>query len=233
MDATQPPAPDTTPKLPSFPRRFMDVFVSPGALAEALAKRPAWAVALVVGALLVVLQQMLIPVEVWEAAFRTSALERGQEMPEEFAMSGNLLRLGGLIGGVVFWFLFAFAMTGLVTLVFAFVLGDEGRYVQYLSVLSHAWLIPAVIGLLLLPLRISQQDPQLNLSVANFFFWMDGGYLYRVMRMLDLSQLWAWAVVAQGAHAIDPRRSFGSALGVLLVFSLIMALVFALFIPVG
>jgi hypothetical protein len=46
---------------------------------------------------------------------------------------------------------------------------------------------------------------------------------------LDLSQIWSTLVFAQGAHAIDPRRSFGSALGIGLTLMLFIALILANF----
>jgi hypothetical protein len=51
--------------------------------------------------------------------------------------------------------------------------------------------------------------------------------------MLDLSQAWAWLVVAQGTHAIHARRSFASAVTVVMVLFVIMALLFALIPGVG
>jgi hypothetical protein len=46
--------------------------------------------------------------------------------------------------------------------------GDRGRYVQYLAVVSHVLIIGAVGGLLLVPLRLFQQDPSLSLSPGAF-----------------------------------------------------------------
>lgn len=218
------------PAPPSFPRRVVDVFVSPGHLARALAAHPLWGAALLTGAVLVVLQVGLIPLEIWEASFRRIMLEQGQD-PGAVATGAGLMRLWSMIAGGLAWFAFAFVLTGLFTAVFAFVLGDEGRYVQYLSVLSHAWLIPAVVGLALVPLRIAQEDPQLTLSVGTFFFFLPEGYLLRVLSFLDLSQLWALLVVAQGAHAIDPRRSFASAAAILFALNLALAMVLAPFVP--
>ncbi len=219
-----------TDSLPAFPRRLLDVFFDPGRLTDALAERPAWATALFVGAVLVVLQVWLIPLEIWEASFRQMMLEQGQAA-QATEVGGTILRVSGMVGGAVAWMLMTFAMAGLFTVVFAFVLGDEARYVQYLSVLSHAWLIPAVVGLTLVPLRIAQADPQLTLNVGTFFFFLPEGYLLDVLTFLDLSQLWALLVVARGAHAMDGRRSFGSAVAILLSLNLILALVLAPLVP--
>jgi len=219
------------PPTPGLATRVLDVFFNPGKLAEALAAKPVWAGALLVGALLIVVQTSLIPVEVWEAMFREAALQRSQPMPEGFAMGGTFMRLSAVVGGAIGWFVFAFLMAGITTLVFAFILGDEGRYRQYLSVLAHAWLIPALVGLAMVPLRISESNPQLTLNLGSFFFFLPDGYLLKVFTMLDLSQLWAWLVVAQGASVIDPRRSFTSAAIILFGFSLAMAMIFAPFVP--
>lgn len=227
MDAHEAGAPRP---LPSFPRRVVEVFVAPGRLVEALAARPVWAAALLVGALLVVLQVWLIPADIWEASFRRIMMEQGQD-PSGAAMGGTVMRISGMVGGAVAWILFAVILTGVFTVLFAFVLGDEGRYVQYLSALAHAWLIPAVVGLALVPLRILQEDPQLTLSLGTFFFFLPEGYLLSVLSFLDLSQLWAILVVAQAAHAIDPRRSFASAAAALLVLNLVLAMALAPFVP--
>jgi len=216
------------PSLPSFPVRVGQVFFSPGTLLDALALRPAWAAAVVLGAVLVVAQTLLIPAEVWDAMFRDVMLRRAQAMPAGFQAGGTLMRVSALAFGTLGYFAITFLFAGIVTLVFAFVLGDEGRYRQYLAVTGHAWLIPAFLGLLLVPLRIIQQDPQLTFNVGTFLYFLPEGYLATVAKMLDLSQAWAWLVVARGAHAIAPRRSFESAAVTLMVLFVIFALLFAL-----
>jgi hypothetical protein len=214
-----------------LPRRVLDTFLNPGRLTEGLAEHPAWAGALFLGALLIVLQAVLIPVEVWEVMFREAALQRGQDLPEGFAMGGGFMRLSAVIGGAIGWFLMTFLMAGIVTLVFAFVLGDEGRYRQYLAVMAHAWLISAFVAVLLVPLKIATQTPQMTLNLGSFFFFLPEGYFLKFLTALDLSQIWGWLVVAQGAHAIDSRRSFKSAAIILLGFAVVLALIFAPFMP--
>jgi hypothetical protein len=129
------------------------------------------------------------------------------------------------------YFVVTFLFAGIVTLGFAFLLGDEGRYKQYLASLTHAWLIPGLVGLALVPLRISEQNPQLTLNLGTFLFFLPDGYLQKVFTMLDLSQIWAWLVVAQGAHVIDRRRSVGSAAALLILINVVLAMIFALFVP--
>jgi hypothetical protein len=178
-------------------------------------------------------QTLLIPAEVWEAMMRETMLRQGREMPEGFTMGGSVMRISALTFGTLGYFLMTLLFAGVVTLVFAFLMGDEGRFRQYLAMVGHAWLIPGIVGLLLLPLKIMQEDPQLTLNVGSFLYFLPEGYLSRVAKMLDLSQAWAWLVVAQGTHAIHARRSFASAVTVVMVLFVIMALLFALIPGVG
>ena len=214
--------------LPPFPMRVVQTFFSPAELVETLTRHPAWIAAVILGAVLVIGQTLLIPAEVWDAVVREMLLRRGQEMPAGFAAGGTVMRVTTLTLGTIGYFLITFLFAGIVTLIFAFLMGDEGRYRQYLAVTGHAWLIPALIGFVLLPLKISQENPQLTLNLGSFLFFLPEGYLSRVATMLDLSQAWAWLVVAQGAHAIDRRRSFASAAAILIVVFVIMAMLFAL-----
>ena len=216
-----------TPLAP-FHIRVVQTFFSPGAMAEGVAKHPAWVAALLTGMALVVASLALIPPEIWESFTREQMLARGQEVPPGFEAGIALIRISSVVFGAVGYAIFTFLLAGLATLVFAFLLGDEGRYRQYLAIMAHAWLIPALVGLLLTPLRIAGEDPQLTLNLGSFLFFLQDGYLARVAKMLDLSQLWAWLVVAQGAHAIHPRRSFGSAAAVLLAIFLVIAMLFGL-----
>ena len=222
--------PPEAPRLPGLPRRSLDVFVAPGRLFAALRHRPAWAGALLLGAALVLASTAAIPPDVWESFTREQLASRGQAMPEGFDF-GAAQRVFGMVGGVVGWLLFAFTVAGLVTFVFAFVLGDEGTYRQYLAVVTHAFLIPAVGAVLVTPLKIAQADPSLTLNLSLFAVGLDADlYPMRVLRMLDLFQLWSWVVVAVGAHEIDRRRDVGTASAVLLTFALALAMLFAIFL---
>ncbi|MFQ5536626.1 MAG: YIP1 family protein [Gemmatimonadota bacterium] len=217
--------------LPGFPSRFVGVFLNPGRTMEALAAHPAWVAALLVGALLVMLQALLLPAEVFETAMREALAQRGQEIPAGTESAVAMMRIAGVVGGLVGYAIITALLAGLFTLVFSFVLGDEGRYTQYLAAYAHAQLIPAVIGLLLVPLRIMQGSPQLTLNLGTFFFFLDDGYLLKVLTMMDLAQLWALLVMAAGAHAINPKRSFGSAAVVTVSVWVLMAMAFAPFAP--
>lgn len=215
--------------LPSLPMRLAQVFYSPGHLMEALAERPRWVGPLLLSSLLVALSVALVPTEIFIEAQRQAALERGGELPQMGEEALRFMRVVIPVTSALAIALFSFVFAGVYTVVFAFVLGDEGRYKQYLAAVTHAWFIAAVLGLLVTPLRIAMEDPQYTLNLASFFFFLPDGYLYNVLRALDLTQIWSTLVIAQGAHAIDARRSFKSAAVICLSVLVVIALVIAAF----
>ena len=215
---------------PGLPSRLVAVFVSPGRLMDRLVEEPRWLGAFLAGALLVGLSVSLIPTELFLEAQRQAAIERGADFPEMGESGMRAMRVVIPLGSMVSVMVFSLVFTAIYTVVFAFVLGDEGTFRQYLAVLSHAYFIPALFGLLVTPIRISIGDPQFTLNLASFFGFLPDGYLYNVLRVLDLTQIWCTLVIAQGVHAIDRRRSFASAAVILLAFLVGMALVVGRFL---
>ena len=219
------------PTVPPFYKRIIDVFFNPGTLVEALAAKPVYAAALLTGIVLIAVQFALIPVELILEIQREAMLVSGRDAPEMTDLMVTIAKWGTPIGAALSVMVMTFLFTGLYTLVFAFVLGDEGRFRQYLSVTTHAWLIPMFIGLLLTPLRISTGNPQFTLSMGSFLFFLSDGYLLNVFKGMDLTQIWSALVIAQGATAIDRRRSFKSAAVVTIGLILVTALIAARFMP--
>jgi hypothetical protein len=216
--------------LPVLPFRLVSVFVSPGRLVSQLAENPRWAGALLVVAAVACISVLLIPIDLFIEVNRQQALERGVDFPEMGENGIRAMRIVIPVMTVVSTVVFSFVFAGLYTLIFAFILGDEGRFTQYLAVVTHAWFIAVLFGLLVTPLRISTGDPQFTLNLASFMFFVPEGYFLNVFRVLDLTQIWSTLVIAQGVHAIDHRRSFASAATVLLTLLVLIALGVARFI---
>ena len=219
----------SAPGVRSLPVRLLQVLISPGELFRSLKEDPRWFGALLVGAVLVATTLLLVPTDLWVQAMRERAAARGGEVPAFMSSMGPMLRLGTVISALVFYFLWAFLLAGIITFVFGFLLGDEVRYGQFLSIVAHGLFITALGGILLLPLRIIQGDPQLNLSVGTFFFFLDDGYLFRVLKLLDLLGLWGYGVMAVGVAEMAPRRTLSFALSFFMMFALAFALLFGLF----
>ena len=211
--------------IPGIHRRFVDTFFSPSKMNAYLAAEPRWVVALVVSVALMGLQVALIPSEVWESLIREQSLAQGGT---PLPMPDWVTDWMGILAAVGAAMTTAIAIpigAGFLTVIFAFVLGDEGSYRQYLAVTAHSFFIPALVGLLIIPLKIATQDPQLTLNLGSFFFFLPSGYWLGVLTAMDLTQVWSSLVIAQGAHCIDRSRSFRSAVVILLSLMLAMALI--------
>ena len=219
---------ESTATLSALPMRWVQTVFSPEKVFGVLPDRPAWFGMFASAALLVVLSIFVVPAEIWEDMNRQQMMERGQEMPEGFEMSGDLLRYMGAAFGTIGWFLYNLVLAGYVMVAYTFVLGDEGRFKQYFAVVTHALFIPALGGLILTPLKVMNEDPQFTLSIGTFLMPFMDGYFVNWMRTLDLFGLWAFALIAFGATRIDPKRSFGSAYAVGLVFMIGIGAVFAI-----
>jgi Yip1 domain len=220
-----------TPPTPGLHRRILDTFFSPGKLAADVARDPRWLGALLFAAFLIGLQFSLIPADVFAQVQREAALRAGRELPEISDTALRVIRIVTPIASVLSTLIFATIFAGLYTLIFAFILGDEGKFKQYLAVTAHSWIIPAIVGLALTPLRISTENPQLTLNLGSFLFFLPEGYLLKVFTAMDITQIWAALVVAQGVHTIDDRRSFGSAAAILILILFAFALVAARLMP--
>lgn len=225
-----PEAWEAEPQLPPIHERLIMVFLSPGTLMARLAAEPAWAAALIASLVLIVASIVVIPVDLFMEAQRQAILEAGGDVGDMPQGMADAMRFIIPIGALLSTSIITFLMAGLYTIIFAFILGDEGGYKQYLAVLVHAMFIPAVFSLLVTPLRISTENPQFTVNLAGLFAFLSDGYFLNVLRLLDVSQIWSTLVFAQGVHQIDPRRSFGSAATISFVLLLAFIAVMARFV---
>lgn len=206
--------------------RYVRVFTSPDVLFQGLRTRPHWIGALLLGSCLVLAGTVLIPPELLLATMR----ERGQAFPPALAnQMALIIRYGGAVAAFVSWFIVISVFAGVVMGFFAFLLGHEGTYRQYLAVVAHAHLISATSGLLLLPLRIVGEDAQLLLSLGTFAVFLEPGYPLRFLSFLDLFGLWAWLLVGLGAARIGRKKSWIGASVIVMVIPVTMAAVLAIF----
>jgi len=214
--------------LPNLGLRLVQVFVSPGELFARLQHQPAWFGALALGGLLVGLAAYLIPVELTVGMMRQQFMERGQDIPSGFETVMLRFRPVLVILGSVFFAIIAVVTTGVVTIIFTFLLGGEGRFTQYLSIISHAYLISAVSNMALIPLRIAAENPQLLLSVGTLLPFAGDGYLGTFLGLLDLFGLWTWVIVGLGVATVTKEQSWGSAATIVMVIPVGIAAVFAI-----
>lgn len=221
--------PPSLPSLPSLPSRFVQVIASPSALFDVLRQRPAWGGAVLLGALLLLLGAGLTPPELLLNTMRERLLERGQVMPPGLEDRLGMIRVGGAVGASVGWVIMMGFSAGLVTVVFGLLLGHGGTLRQYLAVVSHAHLIAAASVVLILPLRMATQDAQVLLSLGSFAFFLEEGYLLRMLSLVDLFGLWAWMLVGLGVSRVGRKDAWVGAAMFLLLIPFAKAAVIAFF----
>ncbi len=214
----------------SLPARAFGVFLSPLRTFEDLREAPRAVGALLLGVGVAVISALLLPVELYETLVQEGAMAAGDDLPmgDPQAMA-RVLWVAGVFASVVAWPLLALVASAILALLFLFGLGWEGTFRQVFAVVCHALLVVAVGGLLLVPLRIATGDLGLALSVATFLPVLEeGGLLLRFLTLLDLFNLWAYALMGAGIAVVTGRKaSVGTgvavALGVALLLSFLMA----------
>jgi hypothetical protein len=202
------------------------VFVSPGQLFEALREKPVWVGALLVGVVMIAASTLLIPTDLMVEVTRQQLISQGNEVPPGLENMGMIFKVSGAVGAILFIFIWAFLLAGLCALFFNFIMGGEGKYKQYLSVVAHGTIIGALGALATLPLKIAQGDPQLTLSLGTFAFFLEEGYVLNVLKVLDLFGIWGSTVMGIGVTKMVPKISLGAALTFFYGLTVAMALVF-------
>jgi hypothetical protein len=222
---------DTNPEAqgPGLFARYIQVFFSPDALFQELRARPVWVGAVLLSSGLVAAGVMLLPPDLMLATLRERSLASGQPLPQGFEDLEGVFRYITGAATFVFWPLILAMYAGVVTVIFAFLLGHEGTYKQYLAVVAHAHLITATAGVLVAPLRIVMEDAQLLISLGTFAPFLDDGYLFRFLSLVDLFGVWAWVLVGLGAARIARKKSWAVGCVFVLMIPVVTAAIGAFF----
>lgn len=215
--------------LPALPTRVVQLFVSPAKLFDGLRERPAWLGAL---GLLVVLGGVaayLFPTELMEQAMLAQAppdataeqLEQIEQMAQSTAWTKYLV--------VLFWPIAAAVIPGLLITIYNFALGGTASYRQLFASSAHALLIPAIGGLVTLPLILQTGDIQTALALHLLVPGIETDtFLFRLLQGLNVFGLWCSVVLGVAVSRIYPERTAGNAvmvvLGAYVVFKALAAL---------
>ena len=222
---------DTNPQVqgPGLFSRYVQVFFSPDDLFQGLRPRPYWVGAVLLGSGLAAAGVMLLPPDIMLATAREQSLAVGQPLPPGLEDLVGVFRY--IVGAAtfVFWPLGLAMYAGVVTVIFAFLLGHEGTYKQYLAVVAHAQLVTATAGVLVAPLRIAMEDAQVLISLGSFAPFLEPGYLLRFLSLVDLFGIWAWLLVGLGAARIARKKSWAVGCVFVLMIPVVTAAVGALF----
>lgn len=210
--------------------RILGVFASPGQTFAELAADPhfilCWCIQIVVGLLFA--YELMHRVGAYALARQQIMLgSRAQSLsPEQLdkavSVSATFFKFGmwaSPVIAIVFMLVMAAIMMGIAN----FVLGYETRYKQQVSMVSHAYLVQSLVGLLtvgVLAMMASPYSFQLNNPIgSNIGFFLDksgtGAFLYQFATHLDIFSIWIVMLLALGLSKLGGRKGkFGSTLAV-------------------
>lgn len=187
-------------------QRATGVFYQPRSVMNAVAGNPTWVGPLLLVLGLSVLTAVLIPDEVMEQSTRNmlSKVPGGDAAAAEldsqdFSATSvtNLLSIvfTTIITGVLI------ALWGL--LLFRGILGGEGRFNQYFSMVLISGVIASIGGLVSIPFQVQSGDLFAFLSVGTLLPFLGEGFLRTWMNAISLFTIWQCIVLGIGATCID------------------------------
>jgi hypothetical protein len=208
--------------FPNLLTRFVQAFVSPGALFERLRERPLWVGAVILIVLLSVGSTVLLP----DAALL-------QFMSDQMGPQATTEQIGRFMPWFKVWAVVITVasipiVAGVLILIYNVFTGGEATYRQLFSASAHAFLIYAVGGLIAVMLTRARGE-MVVLSMNHLMPGLDEGYLFRLLWRINVFSLWTAAVLGVAVSRLYPGRSAGRAAGVIMGLYLALAAVFALF----
>ena len=208
---------------PSLPGRVVSVFVAPGALFERLRDRPVWGTTMLLLVVLNLVVMFLIPAELFEEQIRRS-LADAEMGEEEIAMAATWGRYLGIAAAGVMGAVGSFVVGLVLFFVFSTLLGDDGRFRQYLSVVVHALVVSSIGALVQVPLRRNAGDMELVLSLGTFAPFLEDGFLLSFLGAIGLFGIWCAMLMATGITRIQPTRGWGGAFAIVMALYCLFAL---------
>ncbi len=214
----EPQAEQSQTPIPNILVRFMQVFVSPAALFDALRERPVWLDALIVTIVVSLLVQFMIPAEMMREAIMSGLpADASPERVEATEKIVGFTRSFGWIMAIVSTLaLFAF-LAGLLKLVYGVLLGGAVTFKQMFSATVHAQLINTAGALVTLPLIRATGDLRSTLSLHLLAPDLErGSWLLAFLQGLSLFGLWTMVVLGIAVSRMSAKVSATSAITLLI-----------------
>lgn len=224
MIDTAPPAPASISAPPApLAARIRDTFFAPGRLFAAMSSDPPWIGALGVATAVAAVALAAEPAQFYLDQMAEPVNRRGAPVeltspPEQIVLWGRVMAiLGAMVGHPII----AFAMAGVLTLVFRLIRGGEGTFRQYLAVASHTLIILSVGLLVANVMRAVSGDPALLPTVGGLAGMGEESVLGRILNGVNLFTLWMLIATAAGVAAVErrvtPARASALLLGAYLI----------------
>lgn len=196
--------------------RLVGVLVSPAKTFKSIAEKPSWVLALLVLIGIGVGVGMMMSGKMdWAEITRDSIEARGQEIPEDQLEGiidfqekfGPMMLTGGALVGTPVIFL----LLALVFMVVFKMMGGELTFVRSFSVLLHAMMPRAVLGLLSVPVVLSREElgfeelkdnSVLASNLAAFAPEDAGPAMLALLSSVDVFSIWVLALLAIGYSTV-------------------------------
>jgi hypothetical protein len=222
----------------SLPERLIGAIFSPRATFESVAAHPVWLTILVVTTLLTAAAWFVfLSTDVGQQAAIDQQFQQreawGQpitpDVERQINASGPFLRYFTSVMLLVMGPIMAFAIAGVLFVVFAAVMGGGATYKQTLAVVAHAGVVPTLVGLAILPLNYARSSMSSATNLGVFVQMLpEDSFLVRFFGMIDLMWIWYLVVLAIGLGVLYRRKTSSIAIGLLGVY-LVIALAIAAF----
>ena len=214
---TSAPAPPVEESAP-LTERVRDTFFAPGRLFASFGQNPPWVGALGVATLVAAVALAAEPAQFYLDQMEDPVNRRGAPVeltspPEQIVLWGRAMAiLSALVGHPIL----AFAVAGMLALVFRVIRRGDGAFRQYLAVASHT-LIIASVGLLAANLmRAISGNPALLPTAGGLTGMAGGGIIADILHSVNLFTVWMLVAVSVGVAAIERRVTTRSAAALLL-----------------
>jgi len=203
---------------PGFFKRLWWLFTSPGKLMAALAEKPKILICMIIGALAMDIKY-LVRMPLYKDMLRQAALAQSQsglyeaygiEMtPEMIEATLPTSMIAGLAGSLVAA-LAGFLLTALIFFAILKLMGGQGKYKAYLSVVVHANMIMVLYTFLVIPISYItnslHEAPTLTSLATLLSPDQSGTIIYAILSSIDVFGIWYYAVLAIGFTAVSKLK---------------------------
>jgi hypothetical protein len=221
---------------PSFLKRILWVFTSPGKLMASLAEKPRVLFALILSAISMD-ALYLLRMPLYTDMLRTQALAQagltkslsGQVITP--AMIEQTLPMNAKLGIIAapFTMLFMWLFITLVFFAILKIMGGEGKFKAYMSVTGYAYVISSAYILLILIVSFFTGSLLVNPSLTSLATLVSpdsvGTVVYSLLKGMDIFSIWYYVVIAIGLAVVSKlkKRNVYIAVGVVFLIGLIIS----------
>lgn len=209
---------DVSNEQPGFFKRLMWVFTSPGKLMAALAEKPKVLFWMIVGAIVMDIKY-IVRLPLYKDMLRQASLAQAQsglyeslgiEMTPEMIEATLPSSVNVGLISIPPTFIIGFLLSALIFFAILKLMGGQGKFKAYLSVVVHANIILVLYTLLVIPISYItgslHEIPTLT-SLATFLSPdQEGTIIFSILSSIDVFKIWYYAVLAIGFAAVSKLK---------------------------